>query len=472
MLDRRWLQTTIYCALVAASSWILPSSEATSPDATSSDATSSQVDGKTLYARININAIGADRLGELVQNPGFTWWMELDDQLLVLTTEAVVAALDRNIAVERLAIEPQPERLFLMYGARVDDFQEMAADVLAFGGRQAVIQAHGDSQPTPPHAHHAMVRPFQPNLVMARQQVNNPAQRHILLPEAAMLAEEVDPQRWFNDASMLATYNRHTHGSEILQARDWLVQQFEAMPGLTVETPIFEVGSTSAFNVIATLSGSSRPGDLYIIGAHYDSTSQSTSNAAPGAEDNASGCAAVLEMARIFTAHPPEGTVLFICYSGEEQGLFGSHDHASKLVSDGLDDQVQAILTMDMIGYTGDADLDCLLETSSSNSALVDAFTAAAVDTDLRIVVSFNPFGSDHVPYLNRNMPALLTIENDWDSYPCYHNTCDTAGNLSLAMGGETLKMNVVAMAQMIGAQTSLFSDGFESGDTNAWSGE
>ncbi len=452
-------------ALMAASWWVLPPSFASSPAAPSED-------GKMIYARFDIDTLGAQRLQNLEQNPGFDWWMELDDQLLVLTTESVVASLERDIAVERLAVEPRLERLFLMYGARLDDFASMAVDVLAMGGRQAVIQARHDAQPTPPHFHHATVRPFEPNLVMARQQANRDVQRRPLLPQASMLAEEVNPQRWFNDASMLAIYNRHTHGAEVLQARDWLVQQFEAMPGLTVETPVFEVGSTSAFNVIATLTGSIRPDDLYIIGAHYDSTSQSTGTAAPGAEDNASGCAAVLEMARIFTAHPPEGTVFFMCYSGEEQGLFGSIDHASKLVSDGLDDQVKAILTMDMVGYTGDPDLDCLLETSSSNSALADAFAAAAVDTDLRIVISFNPFGSDHVPYLQRGMPALLTIENDWDSYPCYHNTCDIAGNLSLEMGGETLKMNVVAMAQMIGAQTSLFSDGFESGDANGWSGE
>ncbi|MEM7581855.1 MAG: M28 family peptidase [Acidobacteriota bacterium] len=463
MWSLRWQYRTKY-ALAAIATWcMLPFSGA-----------SLEAGNEAVYGRFDIDEIGAERLQELAGHPGFEWWMELDDQLLVLTTEATLVELERNFACERLDVAPRPERLFVMHGARTDDFPAMDVDVLAMGGRRAVIQARSNAQPIPPHAHHAHMRPFEPNQVLARQSANLTALRQArlrqaLLPQASMLAEEVDAQRWFNDVSTLSSYNRYTHGSEILQARDWLVQQFAAMPGLTVETPVFEVGATAAFNVLATLTGSVRPDDLYIVGAHYDATSQSPGNAAPGAEDNASGCAGVLEMARIFTAHPPEATVLFMCYSGEEQGLFGSEDHASGLVSSGLDDQVRAVLTMDMIGYTGDADLDCLLETSSSHSALADAFAAAAIDTDLRTVISFNPFGSDHVPYLNRGMPALLTIENDWDSYPCYHRTCDTETNVSLAMGGETLKMNVVAMAQMIGTQTSLFSDGFESGNASAW---
>jgi hypothetical protein len=68
-------------------------------------------------------------------------------------------------------------------------------------------------------------------------------------------------------------------------------------------------------------------------------------------------------------------------------------------------------------------------------------------------------------------MPALLVIENDWDSYPAYHRIDDVPANVDLAMGGETLRMNVATMALLAGAAGSseIFSDGFESGDTGAW---
>ncbi|MCC6744814.1 MAG: M28 family peptidase, partial [Acidobacteria bacterium] len=129
----------------------------------------------------------------------------------------------------------------------------------------------------------------------------------------------------------------------------------------------------------------------------------------------------------------------------------GGTAHAASLVSANNDDKVQAVLTMDMIGYTGDADLDCLLETNASGQFLIDAYSAAAAQyTTLRIVSSLNPFGSDHVPYLNRGMAALLTIENDWDSYPDYHRTTDTANNITIDMGLQTLRMNVAALAKMI----------------------
>ena len=210
---------------------------------------------------------------------------------------------------------------------------------------------------------------------------------------------------------------------------------------------------TTSYNVVATLTGTTRPNDWYIVGAHFDSISNNDNQAtAPGCEDNGSGTAAVLEIARIMTAHPPDATVLFICYSGEEQGLYGSTDHASHLVAAGDSSKIKAAQIMDMIGYTGDSDIDCLLETSSLGQFMIHAYSAAAAQyTSLRIVTSLNPFGSDHVPYLNRGMPALLTIENDWDSYPGYHRSNDLIGNVSTVMGGEVLKMNVAALAKMIG---------------------
>src|SRR5262249_18062413 len=150
---------------------------------------------------------------------------------------------------------------------------------------------------------------------------------------------------------------------------------------LTVTTQSFNVPgspSVTSYNVIATLAGTTRPNDWYIVSGHFDSTSENTSQAAPGSEDNGSGTAGVLEMARIFTAHPPDATVLFICFSGEEQGLYGSTAYASNLVSTGQNANIRAVLTMDMIGYTGDSDIDCLLETGSIGQFMIDAYSAAA----------------------------------------------------------------------------------------------
>jgi Zn-dependent M28 family amino/carboxypeptidase len=174
-------------------------------------------------------------------------------------------------------------------------------------------------------------------------------------------------------------------------------------------------------------------------------------------------------MARVFARYRPTVTVIYICFSGEEQGLWGSSDHAAGLVSAGDDGKVQAMLNMDMIGYTGDlANPDVLLETGSSHQSLLTVFSAAAAaHTDLSIATSLFAWGSDHAPYIAEGMPALLTIENDWGSYAHYHKSTDTADKLVPAMALKILKMNVAAMAELMGV---LFVDGFESGSADGWS--
>ncbi|MEM6455317.1 MAG: M28 family peptidase, partial [Acidobacteriota bacterium] len=318
----------------------------------------------------------------------------------------------------------------------------------------------------------AHVGRFEGQRVLVRQGANRPPRRGTTFsPDAQAAADAVDASRWFADLETLAAWNRYTFGSEIDLARDWLVDQFEAIGGLTVETSSFTVGATTVENVIATRVGSARPDDWILVGAHYDAISQNPTSAAPGAEDNASGCAGVVELARVAAGFTPEATLVFLCYAGEEQGLFGSIDHAGQLVADGDDAKVRLMLNMDMIGYSADADLDVLLETEPPFAGRLDVFVDAADQlTTLRAVTSLFAFGSDHVPYLDRNMPAVLTIENDWNLYPDYHRTGDVPANLDLAMGDQVLRMNAAVLMQTAGASAEVFVDGFESGDASAWS--
>ncbi|CAM2069547.1 Zn-dependent exopeptidase M28 [Sulfidibacter corallicola] len=409
------------------------------------------------YARVDIHRIGPARLAQLKQTKDLAWWVEMDATLVVLADADILADLGRTHRVEVLYDVPvDPSSLYFL---RMDHFRELDRIdgwVLARGGRYALLQMRS----APPkyhshgaHTHRLVFEGFRANEILAAQMENHriPRKRGAD-PAIQALVDGVDKQRWHNDVDTLAGFNRYSYGSEIAQARDWLVSEFQKIAGLQVSIEEFQLGDSTLHNVVARIEGTTRPNDWYIIGGHYDSTSQSPSSAAPGAEDNGSGSAGVLEMARILVPARPQGTVIFICFSGEEQGLWGSRDHVERLQADGHASKIKAMLNMDMIGYTGDADLDVLLETSSSVSWMVDIFAAAATDyTTLRSVTSFNPFGSDHMPYLNAGLPALLTIENDWDSYPGYHRTNDLIDNVDLDMGGETLKMNVAAMAEIIG---------------------
>jgi len=214
------------------------------------------------------------------------------------------------------------------------------------------------------------------------------------------------------------------------------------------------VGANTAYNVIATIIGHATPDVLVIVGGHYDSTSQSPTSSAPGAEDNASGAAAVLEMVRAFATQPPPSTVIFIFFSGEEQGLYGSTYHASLVVRDGLAARVRLMHNMDMIAYRAASNpaYNVLIETNKPFDTLFPSYTeSAATYTKLELLYSTYAFGSDHEPYLNRGMPGVLTIDGDWDSYPDYHRTTDTPSKCNQELGFQIVQMGVATIAKHLG---------------------
>ena len=94
------------------------------------------------------------------------------------------------------------------------------------------------------------------------------------------------------------------------------------------------------------------------------------------------------------------------------------------------------------------------------------AYLTASSDAMAGIMIS-----ASHNPYLDNGMPALLTIEDEWNIYPDYHRTTDLPANLTLEMGRQVLRMNVAAMAELVGVESGLlFRDSFESGNLAAWS--
>ncbi|MCP4896124.1 MAG: M28 family peptidase, partial [bacterium] len=414
---------------------------------------------------------------------GIDWWLELDSEMLVCG-EGAIAGISENYNPLKFYPQLDAGGLYVTRGLRLAQLEELGVELVAKGGRSALVlvgrsQVEGWQQTVMARDWGnplLQLKPVVPDLVnhaVVREFANQTQRRWQAPPQAAIaeLVDEIDGNRWFSDLSTLTTYNRWTLSPDILNARDWLVQEFEALPGLDVTTPSFSVSSQTAYNVIATLPGKARPNDWYIVGGHYDATSENPSVAAPGAEDNASGCAGVLELARILTDNPTEATLLFICYSGEEQGLYGSLDHVSQLLASGDDSKLRGAVIMDMIGFTADSELDCLLETESPGASLMNALSAAAAQyTTLTISTSMSAWGSDHVPYLDEGLAAVLAIENDWFQYPHYHRTTDTPDKITIDMGRQILRMNLAAIAELAGSAGDLiFADGFESGNVSAW---
>ena len=112
--------------------------------------------------------------------------------------------------------------------------------------------------------------------------------------------------------------------------------------------------STWQYNVIARLEGKNNSGKVYLIGAHYDSYSTDPFVNAPGADDNASGVSAIVEIARIFKKQGfvPRNSIEFVAFAAEEIGLKGSADYAIKSAGNKVD--IAAMLNLDMISYAPD----------------------------------------------------------------------------------------------------------------------
>jgi hypothetical protein len=204
--------------------------------------------------------------------------------------------------------------------------------------------------------------------------------------------------------------------------------------------------SGRSFNVLGLQRG--RGQGTLVVGAHLDARNQAWSDLqpSPGAEDNASGCAAVLETARVLRDYRFDADILYICYGLEERGLYGGRAHAAAQTPS----QILGVINMDMIAYEGDGRLDVSLQATAPGFGLQQRLADnAARYTALEVEVAQQTCCSDHQPYLDLGMPAVLLIENDYRVYPQYHTVNDTPDRISDAMAHEILKMAVATAAEV-----------------------
>jgi hypothetical protein len=271
----------------------------------------------------------------------------------------------------------------------------------------------------------------------------------------AALALAVDTDRMFTDLDTLSTrlHTRYATTPQFDTACQYALGVFQSL-GLSASLDPFTGNGHAMTNVVAVKTGTLYPSRIVIISAHLDSTSPSPTTLAPGAEDNGSGAAAVLEAARLLANLACESTIEFILFDGEEQGMLGSSHYAAE--ADNLNLDIQAMLTMDMIGYNDPADADLWIEgfhqgTSSvwlMNQLDVNAQTYCNLSTYL---YPYEGFGSDHAPFHQHGFSAVLAIENEWESYPCYHQTCDTVSHLDAGLLGKITGAVLVTAADLAG---------------------
>ena len=420
---------------------------------------------------IDIHKSSAAEVAQYKQGSGVRWWLELGTQLVIGGEPQPLKGLTAKAQVLGEIEQLDPADLALRaVGCAVDE--PAPGKLLARGGRWQLRRLQsGSALPVAAHAAHERWRRPEFNETIARQYRLDAPQRVAADPLIQPLVDRVDTARWFADVTQLASWDRSSYGTTSLNsARDWIGTQLQGL-GLAVTKPAFTMpasggGNLSRQNVIGTWTGTALPNEWIVVGGHYDSRNQtgsSTTNT-PGAEDNASGCAGVIEMARAVLAFKPRRSVLFMCYAGEEQGLYGSKGHVSALTASSDLAKVKSVIIMDMIGYSADNQLNADYESYSTYQSYLNRFgaAAAAYAPNLNVVLSTNPFGSDHMPYLQANKETVLAIESDYDVYPHYHRSTDTPANMGAnaqAMGGAILRTNVAVLADLAGASDRIFSD-------------
>ena len=205
-----------------------------------------------------------------------------------------------------------------------------------------------------------------------------PGQGRALVPQQPAtdlkhILSQIDPDRIQRIIAKLVSFGtRHTLSNQtdpvrgIGAARDWIAVQMRGFAAaarrgtnvtITVPSYIQPVASGILFpvnisNIIATIQGTDEPNRVYIITGHYDSRVTNLDNFtddAPGADDDGSGVAVIMELARIMaTVAPPRATIMLGAVAGEEQGLYGSNFFAEQMKAAGMD--VQGMFTNDIVG--------------------------------------------------------------------------------------------------------------------------
>jgi len=290
-------------------------------------------------------------------------------------------------------------------------------------------------------------------------------------PEVRQMLHDVSAQRIESSIRTLAAFGtRHTLSSQtdpnrgIGAARDWIYDQFQQAAArsegrMTVEkqtfiqppTPPRVPVATPITNVIATLHGTQPESvdRIYLVSGHYDSRCTDVNDAvcdAPGAGDDASGVAAVLELARVMATHRFDATIKFVAFAGEEQGLFGSTFFAEQAKQQGLN--IAGMFSNDIIGSSlgqngerDTTDVRLFAEGPPSNETAAEAALRRTMGSEndsparqlarfvkeqaARAVPNMNVWiiyrrdrflrSSDHVPFLDRRYPADRFTEPNED---------------------------------------------------------
>ena len=221
----------------------------------------------------------------------------------------------------------------------------------------------------------------------------------------------------------------------------WIAHQFREAGFADVVMDSFAYDTTRQWNVVATIAGSEPSAGEIVIGAHHDSQSFFPWQA-PGADDNGSGTAGVLEIARVLAAasYTPRHTLRLITFGAEEMGLKGSEWYASRLVYDLR--TVVFMINFDMIGTRSadkpDRDVNIVWYDNAYAEARQDSALVATYTTLTPSLTTQYRYNSDSWSFAQRGIKSVFHIESDFSIV--YHSPSDSMNRLDLTYATDNVR--------------------------------
>jgi hypothetical protein len=260
---------------------------------------------------------------------------------------------------------------------------------------------------------------------------------------------------WVEAAQYTFNTRATASGTPIQKATQYVYELLQAQ-GLSPAFHEWEYRGYIGRNVIGTIMGNLHPDQIVLLTAHLDDAPWS--GRAPGADDNASGCTALLEAADILREYRFDRTVRFVFFTGEEQGMLGSHEYAADMRA--LNENIVAVLNLDMIAYDslGNPDVKLHFQTVGNDQytaelQIAQTFTNMVNTYNLNLTPIISPDShgaSDHASFWGQNYPAILVIEDDEDDFNrYYHSANDRVAQFNLPYFTNIVKAAVGSAASL-----------------------
>jgi hypothetical protein len=267
----------------------------------------------------------------------------------------------------------------------------------------------------------------------------------------ALVAEASVSRIYAYEKALFDFDSKHISQPGNKRAAEYLFETYKSF-GYAPELQWFDranaLGGRTA-NVLATLKGTVNPELIYVVSSHYDSVA-----VGPGADDDSSGTAALLETARIMATRPQPATIVFASFTGEEAGLLGSREFVRRAVADKL--SIVGALNNDMVGWANDHRLDNTIR--YSNPGIRDIQHAAAIQfTNLITYDALYYKGTDAAAYFE----AFGDIVGGIGSYPVlssphYHQPHDALENMNHQLITEVAKTTAATLALLASSPSRL----------------